>query len=185
MNAEADDVAEQADDAGGEHLVQRLDVAGEAGHEPPDRRAIEERRAERQHVAVDAHAQIVHAALADHLREVDLREGGAVLADEGEKVEQADAIEPGQAADRDVLVDRLLEQVGLRDLAERDHGEQGDGPRELGPVGPDVAEDAPEQRPVERLAEEILGRGAPAGAGDGAALMTSPRASASAASCSR
>ena len=62
---------------GREHLVQRLDVVGHPGHQPPDRRAIEERRRQRHHVAVDAHAQVVHAQLADDLREVELRERGA------------------------------------------------------------------------------------------------------------
>ena len=86
---QADHVADQADDPGREHLVQRLDVVGQPGHQPPDRRAIEERGRQRHHVAVDTHAQVVHAQLADHLREVELREGRAVLADQRQQVQDS------------------------------------------------------------------------------------------------
>ena len=106
---------------GREHLGQRLDVVGHAGHQPPDRRAVEERRRQRQHVAVDAHAQVVHAALADHLREVELRERRARTgrpAPAGRA--RPSRSRPASRPTRDVLVDRLLEQVRLRDLQHRD-----------------------------------------------------------------
>ena len=160
---QANHVAQQADQAGGEHLVERLDVAGHPGHQAPDGGAIEEGRRQRQHVLVHAHAQGVHPALADELREVDLREGGGVLAEEHAEVGEADAIEPRQPSDGDVLVDRLLQEVGLRDLEQRDHRQQRHRDDQLLLVRPDEAEDPLEQRPVERLAEQLLGGRAPPG----------------------
>ena len=43
MPISVNDVAEQRDDAGGEQLVEHVDVAGHARHQPADRVAVEER----------------------------------------------------------------------------------------------------------------------------------------------
>ena len=188
--AQADDVADQADEARGEHLVQRLDVAGEPGHEPPHRRAVEERRRQRQHVPVDAHAQVVHPALADELREVDLREAGAVLPDQRREVERGRA-DRGPASRPTAMCSSIafLSRYGCATSQQRDHRQQRDRHASSRPVRPDVAEDPAEQRPVERLAEQLLGRPPRRPARRRPSLARAHAApstpSASAASCSR
>ncbi len=142
--------------------------------------AIEEPRPHPQHVPVEPHAQVVHPTLPNELRQIDLRVPSAVLTGQGQQIKQPEAIEPGQTAHRDVFVDGLLEEIRLRDLQQRHHGQQRQRDRQLRPVGPDVAEDSAEQGPIERLAEELVVlRGALARA------HAAPPDSASAASCSR
>jgi len=134
-------------------------------------------------VAVRPDPQIVHAALADQLRQVELNEPEAVLPDERAEVEESDPVEPGETTDRDVLVDGSLEQHRLADFEERDDRQESDGDRQLDPVGPDLGEDPAHQGSVEGLAEEVLGRSA-AAYGPGAHPAAST-ARASTASCSR
>ena len=156
---QADDVAEQADDPRREHLVQRLDVVGQAGHQPPDRRAIEERRRQRQHVAVDAHAQVVHAQLADHLREVELRErrartGRPAPAGRGSRGDRGRRRRPTAMCSSIAFLSRY----GCAISSTATTGSSATATQQPPAVRPDVGEDPAQQRPVERLAEQVLGR---------------------------
>ena len=67
-------VAEHRDHAGREQLVERVDVARDARHQPADRVAIVVGHVEPLQVAVDRHPHVEHDALADHLRDPGLRE---------------------------------------------------------------------------------------------------------------
>ena len=114
---EREDVAEDRDDAGGEQVVQHVDVGRDPRHQPADRIAVVELQVEALQVPVDLHAQVEHDALPGHLQHPGLE----VL--ERERAEQdrrgrASAMRsrPGQVAGGDVLVDRELHQVGLRQL---------------------------------------------------------------------
>ena len=74
-DAEQDeDVLEDCEDAGGEHLVQRVHVGGEAGDEAADGVAVEEGNVHALQMAEDLGAHVVHDLLAGPLHEVGLRE---------------------------------------------------------------------------------------------------------------
>jgi hypothetical protein len=60
-------VAEDRHHTRGEQLVERVDVGGHAGHQPPDRIPVVERDVEHLEPRVDLHPQIEHDALPDHL----------------------------------------------------------------------------------------------------------------------
>ena len=68
MPSEREDVAEDGDDAGGEHVVDHVDVGRHARHQPADRIAVEELQIEALQVLVDLHAQVEHDALPGHLQ---------------------------------------------------------------------------------------------------------------------
>ncbi len=72
MTGEDEDVFEDGEDAGGEHLVEGVDVGGEAGDEAADGVAVEEGDVHALQVAEDLAAQIEHDLLAGPLHEVGL-----------------------------------------------------------------------------------------------------------------
>ena len=99
-----DQVLEDEGDERGEELVHVLDVARDAGDQPPDRVAGEELEGEVLDVVEDAHAQVVHDALAgdfhDHglgevEREVTEHEGDEKRGQEREAGDVA-AAQPGE-----------------------------------------------------------------------------------------
>ena len=69
MPVEHEHVAEGGDDAGGEEIVEDVDVAGDARHQAADRIAIVVAQIEPLQVPVDLHAHVEHDALADHLHQ--------------------------------------------------------------------------------------------------------------------
>ncbi len=69
---EDEDVFEDGEDAGGEHLVERVDVGGDAGDEAADGVAVEEGDVHALDVAEDLAAEIEHDLLAGPLHEVGL-----------------------------------------------------------------------------------------------------------------
>ena len=62
---EGEHVAEDRHHAGGEELVQRLDVGRHPGHQPADRIPVEVGDAEPLQMAEDLHPEVVHHPLAD------------------------------------------------------------------------------------------------------------------------
>ena len=52
-------------DAGGEELVERVHVVGDAGHQPPDGVVVEEGEREALQMLEHLRAHVVHDALAD------------------------------------------------------------------------------------------------------------------------
>ena len=83
-------VFEDREDAGGEHLVQRVDIAGEPGDQPADRIAVEEGDVHALNVAEDLAAHVEHDLLTRPLHQVGL--------DELEHVAQAERAEVESAA---------------------------------------------------------------------------------------
>ena len=65
---EREDVAEDRDDAGGEQLVERIDIGRDARHQPADRIAVVEPHVEPLQVRVDLHPQVEHDPLPGHLQ---------------------------------------------------------------------------------------------------------------------
>ncbi len=113
---EREDVAEDRDDAGREHVVEHVDVRRDARHQAADRVAIVELDVDALQVTVDLHAHVEHDALPRHLQHPGLQVFERERAEKDAKKSQRDAIEAGQIGTRDVLIDGDFHQVGLRQL---------------------------------------------------------------------
>ena len=146
-------VAEDGDHARGEQLVEGVDVGGDARHQPAHRVAVVVAQAEALQVLVDLQPHVVHDALAGVLHQPGLRE----LQDEGpgqhHEEQQGDAIQPGQVARGDVLVDGHLRQVGLRQLQQRPRDDRRQRAGHVQAVGPQVPHQAAHQPRVVGLSE--------------------------------
>ena len=95
---EQKDVLEDGQDAGGEHLVESIDVGGDAGDEFADGVAIEEGRMHGLDMAEDLAAEIEHDFLSGPLHEVGLDEFEAVGEEEGAEVDGAQFGDAGEGA---------------------------------------------------------------------------------------
>ncbi len=93
-------IAKSGDDAGGEQLVERLDVGRHARDQAPDGIAIEEDDGQALHVAEDVAAQIAHHALAEQARE----DGFAVLT--GERNDERQPEQDRRLPDEDIVAHR-------------------------------------------------------------------------------
>ena len=87
---EREDVLKDGEDAGGEHLVQGIDVGGDAGDEATDRIAIEKGDVHPLEMAEDLRPEIEHDLLAGPLHEVGLDELEQKGENEGAEVESGD-----------------------------------------------------------------------------------------------
>ena len=85
---EHEDVAEDGHEAGGEHLVERVDVGGHARHQPADRIAVEELHVQPLQVSEDLLAEVVHDVLAHQIHQDHLRVEHGEAADERDEVER-------------------------------------------------------------------------------------------------
>ena len=83
------DVHEDRQRAGGEHLVDHVDVGGQAGHQPADRIAIEEARRQLLQVRDEVEAQIGEALLRHEHHQVVLQIEEAELGQHGDAVQAA------------------------------------------------------------------------------------------------
>ena len=92
---EDEDVLEDGEHAGGEHLVERVDVGGDARDEPADGVVVEEGGRHALQVAEDLAAQVEHDLLAGPLHEVGLEELEQIGDEQRAKVEKADLRDAG------------------------------------------------------------------------------------------
>ena len=122
---ERDDVAQDGDRPGREHLADRLHVAQDSRHDAPDGVPVEERGREALDVGEEGGAQVVDDALTGPCREVDLRIAQRVLDGQGHREEPDDPGEPGPVSLEDVFVDGDLDQVRLDEVHRRQQREQG------------------------------------------------------------
>ena len=106
---EGEDVLEDGEHAGGEHLVERVDVGGEAGDEAADGVAVVEGGRHALQVAEDLAAHVEHDLLAGPLHEVGLQQ----FEQEGE--EQRAEIESGDQ--RDARAWARMEYGAMQDAA--------------------------------------------------------------------
>ena len=98
---EEQDVLDQVDQHGGEHLVQRLDVVGHARDEPADRVAVEEAQGELLDVAEERRPQVEHGPLARDLQGEDVAVPDGQADDDEEPGEQRQpGHDPGEVAPR-------------------------------------------------------------------------------------
>ncbi len=171
-DAEQDkDVFEDSEDAGGEHLVQRVHVRSETGDQTADGVAIKEGDVHALQVAEDLRTHVVHDLLAGPLHEVGLGKLQHVREAERADVDESDlgdagggriaemASEPGGLAGavvRHVAVDGDFGQVGAEDVREslEDDGNQRNAGLPL--VGAQVFEQTAHQPAVIRLADDIF-----------------------------
>ena len=127
--AEHEDVVEDGQDAGGEHLVEGVDIGGDAGDETADGILVVEGGGHALEVAEDLATHVEHDLLAGPLHEVGLEE----FEEEGEKERgEVEAGDERDAADgRDGVVAEVARQPGeLFGRLGRHVGVDGDGDEE-------------------------------------------------------
>jgi len=177
-------VADDRDDAGGEQLVERVDVGGDPGHQPADRRRVEVGELEPLQVAEDVAPQVRHHPLTHRLEQVALR----VERDEGHQqrrhVDRRRPADPGERRELDArrgepvadpARDRRAGRPGLdrrgEEEVDRDRGgERADQLRRRGdqhqperaqrqtPVRREIAQQTTHQAAVVGSAQRLFGR---------------------------
>jgi hypothetical protein len=157
-----DQVHDHRDRTGGEHLVDDVDVGGHARDQAADGVVVEVRRFHPQNFAEHGDAEIGERLLRDQHREPVLPVQERELADDGEAVEQRPVAEPVDLADRDVVVDDALDDVGLREQAGGDDGQQRHRQEEGAPVGTNELPQPGDDLQIARGAELALGAGSAA-----------------------
>ena len=96
---EDEEVFEDGEDAGGEHLVEGVDVGGDAGDQAADGVAVEEGDVHALQVAEDLAAQVEHDLLAGPLHQVGLDELEHVGEAESAEVDEGELGDAGRRAD--------------------------------------------------------------------------------------
>ena len=149
-------VAEDRHDAGGEEIVQNVHVGRHAGHQAPDRIAIEESHVEPLKVLVDLGAQVEHDALPRHLEHPGLEVFERERSDEDAEEDQRNPVQPLQIARRDVAIDGELHDVGLRQLKDRRRDDRRERNRDVHGVRPQVAQQPAHQPGIVGFAEDLF-----------------------------
>src|SRR5579883_55782 len=159
--AQRDGVPEDRHHAGGDQVVEGVDVVGDARDEAADRGAGEEADREPLEVVDHPQAEAAHDALSHELHEVALEPAGHDAQGEDEEVEEGDPEEalghgPGVAGAgrHDVPVDGDAVERGPREVGERGHEQQEERAPHRGPVGAQVLEEAADQPRVVHRAED-------------------------------
>jgi hypothetical protein len=142
-------VADRRDEAGGEELLERLDVGGQARHESPGRRAIEEDDGEPLHPREHVPAQREDHPLPEDRHGVHLQVDEPHRADEGREIQEDPLPHPGKVPGHHVPVDDDLDEVRPRQLAGGPAEKRRQGRREETPVGKDVSQEARQEPPVD------------------------------------
>ena len=143
------DVADRGDEAGGEELLERLDVGGQARHEAPGRRAIEEDDGEPLHPREHVPAQREDHPLAEDRHGVHLQIEEPHRADEGPEIQEDPPPHPGKAPVHHVPVDEDLDEVRSRELAGGPAEKRRQRRGEETPLGKDVSQKARQEPPVD------------------------------------
>jgi hypothetical protein len=116
---QGEQVAEDRHHAGGEHLVEHVDVVGHAGEQPAHRVAIEERDRQALEMTEQRHAQVHHDALPNALHDLGLQVSESEADQQHRQVEQRHAVEIAEVAMTDAVVDRLHGEPGAGELRHR------------------------------------------------------------------
>ncbi len=128
---EEEEVVDHGDDAGGEKIVEGVDVGGNAGDQAADRVAVEVRHGQTLNVAEDRGAHVVHGLLADALHDADLDVLGEEVEDEDAEENDADdqntapclgLVDGVMHSGNEIFVDRDLEQFGRSEFERRHDG---------------------------------------------------------------
>jgi hypothetical protein len=149
-------VAEDRDDACGEQIVQHVDVGRDPRHQAADRIAIVEADVEALQMLVDLHAHVEHDALAGQLQDPRLQELQRERAQQDGKKQQGDAIEAGEIAGGDVLVDRHLHQVRLGELKAGAGHDGRERQRHVAAIGPQIPQQPAHQQRIVGFAERFF-----------------------------
>ena len=142
-------VADRRYEAGGEELLERLDVGGQARHEAPGRRAIEEDDREPLHPREHIPAQREDHPLPEDRHGEHLQVDESHRADKSREVQQDPSPHPEKLTGDHVPVDDDLDEVRSRELAGGPAEKRCQRPRENTPVGKDVSQEAHEEPPVD------------------------------------
>jgi hypothetical protein len=153
---QGEDVPEDGDHAGGEQLVQRLHVGRDPGHQPADRIAVEVGDAEALEMPEDLHAQVVHHPLPHEGRQQHPGVLHHQLQQQGRQVQPGKEAEQPHVLARNGDVEGTLGQSRSHQRDPRLQQEQEHRARGQPAVGPEIAQQSPEQRGVIPRRGEIL-----------------------------
>ena len=157
---DADEEHEVADreDGGLQELLERVHVALQPGHEPPDLGLVHERERDVLQVPVHRAAEIEEQACRDPADHDLLHEVGGVVEPDDREERDDDEVqhrEPGIARDEGV-VDRVAQHERNRDLGEGEHEHRRHPDPDPPAVGRHEGPEAPHHPPVEGGAEHLL-----------------------------
>ena len=170
MPKQHEDVFEDRDHAGGEHLVQRVNVAGDTRDQPANWILVEECNVQPLQVAEDLAAQVEHHLLPGPLHDVSLREleqeaeqqdadvHAGNLRDAGQRARAEKAVEQrvGFGVAGEVFVDRDFGEIGAEHVGARLQHDSNQGDHDLQPVRVQVGQQALHQPAVVRLAQYLF-----------------------------
>ena len=149
-----EDVFEDGDHARGEHLVQRIHVAGDAGHQPPHRVAVEEGNMQALQVAEYLRPQIEHHLLSRPLHDVGLGKfeqeaeqqqadvNACDLGDAGHRPGAEKAVQQGVGfgVAGKIFIDRDLGEIGAEHVGARFQHDGDQGNDDLHPIGAQIGQ---------------------------------------------
>ena len=150
-----EDVADDGDYAGGEHLSQNLHIAGYPRHQAAGGGPVHKRRGKALDVGEKFHAEIEHDPLPQILEEIDFQVGQEPSAMMRAKYQKT-AAGPCHFAGGDMAVDGNLDEPGLGELGRRDQGQQEQAPDNHPPVGAQVADKPGQELAVVGLADYFI-----------------------------
>ena len=143
------DVADRRNEAGGDQLLERLDVGGQARHEAPGRRAVEEDDGEPLHPREHVPPQREDHPLPEDRHGVHLQVDEPHGPDKSREVQEDPSPHPGKLTGDHVPVDDDLDEVRPGQLAGGPAEKRRQRRREETPVGEDVSQEAREEAPVD------------------------------------
>ena len=144
--------------AGTQQFVQRVHIAGRAGHHLADRVPVEPAGMEFLDVVEHIPADVPHHPLPEQVHDPRLPVGGGETERQHRRVEPEDAGEPGDVPDRDVVVYGDARQVRPGELRPGVHEHQRHADGDELPVGQQVRQHPAEQFPVGLPGHAVLGR---------------------------
>ena len=164
-------VAQDGDEAGGEQIVEHVDVGGDAGDQAAHGVAVVEGQVETLQVFHELLAQVEHGELAGPLHQDGLGEFGDEGAGQHDEIEQRDAGEAGPRVGRqpgvdgsgermraraDVLVDGQPGEQGIQHLQEGLREQEEQGKEDQRAIGPHIAQQAAHQAGVISFTEYLF-----------------------------
>ena len=150
-------VAEDRHHAGGRELVERVHVVGHARHEPADRVPVVEAHRQALEVAEQCQPQVQHHVLADALDDLVVDPSDREPDGERREVEHRHQVQVCEILVADAVVDRLLGEVGARELDQGVEQHEHRGERHLRLVGLQVPEQPAHEPVVVGPSEDFLG----------------------------
>ncbi len=159
-DGEEKEVVDHRHDAGGEEIVEGIDVGGDAGDQSADRIAVEVGHRQALDVAEDRRAHVVHRLLADALHDANLDVLGEEVEDQHAEENDADDADAAPCGGLDefvahardeIFVDGDLKEFWRRELERRNDRDEREREHHAPAIGTQVLQQPLEQARVVRF----------------------------------